>query len=328
VGSAEAPLRVVEETAAALAADCVRIDVSAAALNFADALVVQGLYQEKPLLPFTPGGELSGVVSEVGSAVRSLAVGDRVLAVLPRFGAFSESCIARETDVFPLPASAPLSAAAGLAVAYGTAHVALAHRCSLRAGQTLLVLGAAGGVGIAAIQIGLVLGARVAAVARGAAKAAALRAEGAELVIDSESLPAGGLKAALRSFAPKGVDVIFDPVGGALSAEALKCAAWGAQVAIIGFASGNIPKLPANVLLVKNITAHGLYWGSYAQHQPRVLQDSLRMLAGWLADGKIAVRVSHELPLERAHEAFKALLERQAVGKVLLVMQQPARARL
>jgi sacsin len=306
---------------------CVRISVHAASLNFADALVVQGLYQEKPCLPFVGGGELSGTVQEIGSAVTNVAVGDRVLAVLPRFGAFAESVTCRASDCFPLPSGLSLEAAAALPVAYGTAHLSLVHRCGLRAGQTVLVLGAAGGVGIAAVQIAMALGAKVVAVARGVRKLAALRAEGADVVIDSDALSGpGALKRELAAAGvKKGVDIVFDPVGGDALAEAMKCCAWGAQLAIIGFASGKIPKLPANALLVKNLTAHGIYWGSYAQHRPAVLRDSLSELLAMAAEGKLSVRVSHALPMERAHEAFAALLGRETIGKAVLVMGGRAR---
>ena len=328
VGSPDAPLSLLElPPPAPLDAKSVRVAVHAASLNFADALVVQGLYQEKPPLPFVGGGELSGTVTEVGSAVRDLAVGDRVLAVLPRFGAFSDTVTCRATDCFPLPAGLSLEAAAALPVAYGTAHLSLVHRCRLRAGQTVLVLGAAGGVGIAAVQIARALGAKVVAVARGPRKLAALRAEGAEVVIDSDALSGpGALKKELEAAGVrKGVDVVFDPVGGDALTEALKCCAWGAQVAIIGFASGDIPKLAANTLLVKNVTAHGIYWGSYAQHQPAVLRESLQQLLAMAAEGKLSVRVSHAVPMERAHEAFAALLGRETIGKAVLVMGGRAR---
>ena len=266
---------------------------------------------------------MSGTVVELGDKVHSsLAVGDRILAVLPAFGGMATEVVARQTDCFKLPPGVELVPAAGLAVAFGTAHVALAHRCNVRPNSTVLVLGAAGGVGLAAVQVAKALGARVAAVARGTAKCAALQAEGADLVIDSDTLThtKGGLKAALAGFAPRGCDCIFDPVGGRQLSDALKAAAWGCQIAIIGFASGSVPQLPANVLLVKNISAHGVYWGSYAKHQPQVLTDSLATVCEWAASGKVRVRVSHRVPLERAHEAFRALMQRHVIGKVVLIM--------
>lgn len=301
--------------------------VTAASLNYADALVLQGQYQEKPALPFTPGGEVSGTVVELGSAVRGLTVGDAVLAVLPRFGGFATEVVASARDCFVVSPRLNLVAASGLAVAYGTAEVALSHRCRVAHGHTVLVLGAAGGVGLAAVQVAKALGARVIAVARGTAKCAALRSrESPHLVIDSETLyKERTLKQAIAAVAPKGVHCIFDPVGGSMLTEAMKCAAWGCQIALIGFASGEIPKLSANVLLVKNLTAHGVYWGSYAQHQPDVLRDSLARLAGWMEDGIVNVRVSHALPMEKAHEAFRALLRREAIGKVVLVPGERAK---
>jgi NADPH2:quinone reductase len=271
---------------------------------------------------------VSGTITELGDKVHSsLAVGDRVLAVLPAFGGMATEVVARQTDCFKLPPGVELVPAAGLAVAFGTAHVALAHRCGVQAGSTVLVLGAAGGVGLAAVQVAKALGARVAAVARGTAKCAALQAEGADLVVDTDTLAhthKGGLKAVLAGFAPRGVDCIFDPVGGRMLSDALKAAAWGCQIAIIGFASGSVPQLPSNVLLVKNISAHGIYWGSYAKHQPQVLTDSLATLCGWAAIGKVRVRVSHRVPLERAHEAFRALMQRHVIGKVVIVMPDSA----
>ena len=270
---------------------------------------------------------MSGTITELGDKVHSsLAVGDSVLAVLPTFGGMATEVVARQTDCFKLPPGVELVPAAGLAVAFGTAHVALAHRCGVHAGSTVLVLGAAGGVGLAAVQVAKALGARVAAVARGTAKCAALQAEGADLVVDTDTLAhtKGGLKAVLAGFAPRGVDCIFDPVGGRQLSDAMKSAAWGCQIALIGFASGSVPQLPANVLLVKNISAHGIYWGSYAKHQPQVLTDSLGTLCEWAAAGKVRVRVSHRVPLERAHEAFRALMQRHVIGKVVIVMPDSA----
>ena len=317
VGSAESPLELRETVSPSLRADGVRISVQAASLNFADLLICQGLYQERPKLPFVAGGEVAGVVLECGSSVHDFRPGDRVLAVLPRFGGLSSEVCAASSDVFLLPPKPSFREAAGLAVAYGTAHVALRHRCRLQAGQSVLVLGAAGGVGIAAVQIAKAVGARVAAVCRGEDKCAALRHEGADLVLNSESVT--DLRSALRSFAPRGVDVLFDPVGGEQSREAMRTLAWGANVAIIGFASGDIPQLAANVLLVKNLTVHGIYWGSHSAHQPEVIRESLAELLRWAGEGTLRVRVSHALPFERAHEAFRALAERRAVGKVVLL---------
>eukprot|EP00887_Chlorella_sp_A99_P005437 scaffold1.g5437.t1 len=265
----------------------VRIRVSAAALNFADALQVQGQYQEKPQLPFVPGNECSGVVTEV--------------CALTQGGAFAEEVVVREGMAIRLPQgeSMDLQAAAGarLPVAFGTAWLALHDRADLQPGQALLVLGAAGGVGLAAA-----MGARVVAVARGARKAGVLREAGADAVIDVEHLRPEELRGLVRQAAPEGVDVVFDPVGGPLLTEALKTLAWGARILTIGFAAG-IPKLPLNVLLVKNATVHGVYWGSYAQHEPRAFRRSLDEVVKLLAAGRIRVHVSHIYSLEQARVA-------------------------
>ena len=325
VGAAGSALQLQHVPSAACQPKSVRLRVVAAALNFADALIVQGKYQEKPTLPFIPGGEVSGVVTEVGSNVKTLSVGDSVVAVLVAYGGFATEVVVRAADctrVTPTPLFT-LEQAAALPVAYGTAHVALKHRCSLLPGQTVLVLGAAGGVGLAAVQLGRLLGARVIAVARGTVKCAALREEGADLVIDSSSLDKHGLRGPVSAFAPRGVDVLFDAVGGDLFKDAMRTLGWGARVAIIGFASGSIPSLAANVLLVKNVTVHGIYWGSYAKHDPATLRDSLRQLLGWASEGRLRVRIHAALPLEQAHLAFGALLERRAIGKVILLPSSP-----
>ena len=253
-----------------------------------------------------------------------------------------------------LPPGADLVAAAGLPIAFGTAHVALLLRCGLRRGQTLLVLGAAGGVGLAAVQIGRAVGAVVVGVARGARKLDALRAAGADAVVDSSALGSGGLKAAVAGVVPKGVDVVFDPVGGAMLLDALRCVRWGGQVAVIGFASGKIPEIPANTLLVKNISAHGVYWGSYLKGDPAAWRESLLQLVDWMAAGKargcgpgpsaaattaaarersagvpfcaqICVKVDRTYGLEDAPSAYASLLRREPIGKVLLLPAVQAR---
>ncbi|BDA44288.1 Quinone oxidoreductase-like protein 2 [Coccomyxa sp. Obi] len=297
----------------------VKIQVVAASLNFADALQVQGQYQDKPPLPFIPGSEVSGLVAEVGSKVRSIKKGDHVCAVT-RGGAFAEEVVVPEGAVLKLPVGVDLVTAAGLPVAFGTSHVALKERANLQPGQTVLVLGAAGGVGIAAVQICKAMGAKVVAVCRGSSKAEALRRLGADAVIDTSQQPDTPLRNLIKKEAPKGIDVIYDPVGGTSFQEALKVAKWGAQILIIGFASGSIPKVAANIALVKNLTLHGVFWGSYMQHNPIVLQKSLQELVSWWAEKKISIPVSHRFPLEEYREAFKTLMHREAVGKVLILL--------
>ena len=331
----------------------VRVRVAAAALNFADMLMVQGLYQEKPPLPFVPGGEFAGEIIEVGDAVppETFRVGQNVAGMIVGGGAMADEVVVAhaESGCFPVPPGVDLRQAAAFPVAYGTSHIALVHRAKLKKGQTVLVLGAAGGVGMAAVQIAKALGAKVVAVARGADKMYALKAAGADACIDSDTLHGGGAaearsggsgdgnrpssssSSAAASFAglkaavtaalghSRGVDVLYDPIGGAAFKQGLRCVAWGGQCLVIGFASGHIPKLPLNLPLVKNITVHGVYWGSHAKHAPAVLADSMRHLLVMLMKKRLHVNVSHAYSMEEAHLAFKALAERRAVGKVVVV---------
>lgn len=320
-------LQLGQDFAPVLASGDIRVRIEAASLNFADLLQAQGLYQEKPLLPYIPGSEVSGVVTETGNDVHNFKKGDQVTAVLWSGGGFAEECTVPACNAIRLPRGVDLAAAAGLPVAFGTAHTALIERARLQAGQVLLVLGAGGGVGVAAVQIGKMLGAKVIAVARGRDKMAMLDQLGADLAIDS-GLASKPLKQRIKSIAPSGVDVVLDTVGGAGFDQALRAVRWGAQVLVIGFASGDVPQIPANIALVKNLTVHGVYWGSYASNAPRVMRKSLEDCVQWLAQGKIRVPVSHRFPLHEAPSAFAALRDRLAVGKVLLLPGSTAKAKL
>lgn len=240
-----------------------RIKVHAASLNFADALQIQGVYQEKPQIPFIPGNECSGIVIDVGRDVRGFKPGDRVCAVC-QGGAFAEHVDVQAGGTIKLPASVDLEAAAGLPVAFGTAYLALVDRAKVHAGQTVLVLGAAGGVGLAAVQFAKLAGATVIAVARGKGKMEVLKSLGADAVVDLQGKKPEQLKSLVKTAlstcataTSSGIDIVFDPVGGALFNESLKCVNWGAQILVIGFASGHVPKIPANIALVKNLTVHG-----------------------------------------------------------------------
>lgn len=302
----------------------VRVRVAAGSLNFADALTVLGKYQEKPPLPFILGSEISGMVTEVGPAVTGVTAGDHVVAVVGT-GGYADEVIADEASVFKVPEGTDLHAAAGLPVAFGTAHVGLVHRAGLRAGQVLLVLGAAGGVGMAAVQIGKMCGAVVIAAARGEAKAALLRRLGADCVIDTAgSAIADGAKGFLRERRLRGVDVLLDPVGGAQFKESLRLLAWGGRVVVVGFASGDIPSIRANITLVKNLTVHGIYWGSYMKNRPAVLRSSMETLLGWLKEGSVTVHMSGSYDLSQANTAIGMLLGRKAVGKVILKINDVA----
>ncbi|KAM5556920.1 hypothetical protein ABKV19_024352 [Rosa sericea] len=305
----------------------VRVRVKATSLNYANYLQILGKYQEKPPLPFIPGSDYSGVVDAVGPAVSKFRVGDAVCS-FAALGSFAQFIVADQSLLFGVPAGCDLVAAGALPVAFGTSHVALRHRANLSSGQVLLVLGAAGGVGLAAVQIGKVVGAVVIAVARGAEKVQYLKSLGVDHVVDSSSQSIiQSVKDFLKTRKLKGVDVLYDPVGGKLTKEAMKVLNWGAQILVIGFASGEVPVIPANIALVKNWTVHGLYWGSYRIHRPAVLEDSVNELLSWVARGLITIRISHTYRLPEANLAFSAIKDRKAIGKVMIVLDDPSSVR-
>ena len=293
----------------------VRIRVAAAGVNFPDTLIVQGLYQERPELPFTPGGEAAGVVDAVGEGVTHLAVGDRVLAFTGR-GAFAEMLVAPAAVVVPVPDALPLDVAAGFLLAYGTSHHALRQRAQLQEGETLLVLGAAGGVGLAAVELGALLGARVVAAASTDEKLALCREYGAAETINytDEDLR-DGLKRVLGKGKP---DVVFDPVGGDLSEAAFRSIGWNGRHLVVGFAAGDIPQLPLNLPLVKGASLVGVFWGTFTQREPGVNLENMAELIGWVESGKIRPHVSKRFPLDRAPEALRWMMDRKAMGKVIL----------
>jgi len=290
----------------------VRLRVLACGVNFADTLIVRGRYQEKPELPFAPGLEVCGVVEALGEGVDGPAPGTRVAATCGT-GGFSEQVLAPARACVAVPDSMSDVQAAAFQVAYGTSHLALAHRARLAAGERLLVLGAAGGVGLTAVEIGRLMGAEVVAVARGAARLEAAREAGAHHLVDSESQD---IREAVKALG--GADVVYDPVGGEAWKAALRAANPEARLIPVGFASGEIPQIPANILLVKNLTVIGLYWGAYWRFRPEVLAESFRTLIGWFGEGRIRPHVSHVLPLEEANEALALLEERRATGKVVV----------
>ena len=293
----------------------VAVAVAAAGVNFADTLIVAGKYQEKPPFPFSPGMEIAGTVTAVGEGVSRVVAGDRVMA-LPRGGGFVESVTAAETDVFKIPDGMDFATAAGFPITYGTAHGALVWRAGLRRGEDLLVHGAAGGVGLAAVEVGKAMGARVIATAGGAAKLAVAEAHGADGLIDHKTRD---IRETVQGMtAGRGVDVVFDPVGGEVFEASLRCVAWGARLVVIGFAGGTVPRIPANILLIKNLTATGLYWGSYRQHAPALLESQFADLFGWFEAGRLKPHVSHRLDLADAAQALRLLIDRQSTGKVVL----------
>ncbi|XP_030932062.1 quinone oxidoreductase-like protein 2 homolog [Quercus lobata] len=308
----------------------VRVRVKATSLNYANYLQIQGMYQEKPPLPFIPGSDYSGVVDAVGPKVSQFKVGDPVCS-FAALGSYAQFIVTEESQLFRVPDGCDLVGAGALPVAFGTSHVALVHRAQLSSGQVLLVLGAAGGVGLAALQIGKVCGAIVIAVARGTEKVRFLKSLGvADHVVDLSSqnvTVTQSVKDFLKSRNLKGVDVLYDPVGGKLAKETMRLLNWGAHILVIGFASGEVPVIPANIALVKNWTVHGLYWGSYKIHRPRVLEDSVRELLSWMARGLITIHISHTYNLSEANLAFSAIKDRKVVGKVMLVLDDKSNVR-
>ncbi len=291
-----------------------RIKVSACGLNFADLLMVQGSYQDTPPYPFTMGMEVSGIVDALGEGVSGPAVGTPVI-VFGGQGGLAEYACFDAARVTPLPEGADMTEAAALQVAYGTSHVALGYKAGLKAGETLLVLGAAGGVGLTAVEIGKLMGARVIACARGADKLAVARAAGADHLIDTET---DDLRDAVRALG--GADVVYDPVGGDLFKAALRACNPEARLLTIGFASGDVPQIPANILLVKNLTVMGFYWGGYLAFAPAVVTESLAELVAWHARGKIKPHVSHSLPLAEANAGMELLRARKSTGKVVITI--------
>lgn len=295
----------------------VRIRVAAAGINFADSLIIRGLYQLRPRLPFVPGMEIAGRVEACGQAVVGVAPGDRVMATLAH-GGFAEQVVTAAADVVRLPKTVDLVTAAGFGIAYGTAYGALDWAAGLRAGETLLVNGAGGGVGLAAVECGKAIGATVIASARGGAHLDAAREHGADHTIDTDD---DDLRERVRALTgDRGVDVVFDPIGGAVFDASLRAIAWGGRLLVIGFASGTIPSIPANRLLLKNAGAIGFYWGSYRSHDPARLQAGFATLLDWLAAGRLRPHVSHRLPLVEVRDALELLLARQSTGKIVLTM--------
>lgn len=309
-------LEVAEVAAPEPKAGEVVIDVKACAVNFPDTLIIQGKYQFQPPLPFTPGTDVAGVVRSVGAGVEGLSVGDRVLTLVMH-GGYAEAVACDARAVTLIPAGVDFVTAAAFQMVYGTSYHALVDRAHLQSGETLLVLGAAGGVGLAAVELGKLLGARVVAAASSAEKLEVCRQRGADEVIDYS---AEDLRERLKALAPRGVDVVFDPIGGALAEPALRGVGWGGRYLVVGFAAGDIPRIPLNLPLLKGCSVVGVFYGGFIQHEPARSQANTRTLLGWIAEGKIKPLVSQTYPLERAADALTAVMERRATGKLVLVI--------
>ena len=293
----------------------VMVEVHAAGVNFADVLMVEGKYQVKPPLPFTAGQEFAGIVAEVGAKVSRVSVGQRVMGVVMG-GAFAEYAVTSEATVFPIPEAMSFVQAAGFPIAYGTSHVALTHRGRLQAGETLLVHGAAGGVGLTAVEIGRALGATVIATASSAEKLARAAKHGAHHGINyREANFKDEVKALTKG---RGADVIYDPVGGDVFDLSLRCIAWEGRLLTIGYASGRIPSAPANRLLIKNCAVVGVFWGAYLMRNPAVIARSFSDLFARFEQGQLSPFVGATFPLEQAREALGVLAARKAIGKVIL----------
>jgi len=309
-------LRVAEVEELAPGAGQVAIRVEACGVSFPDALIVQGKYQMRPPLPFTPGSEVAGVVTALGAGVRDIAVGDRVMAFTGT-GGFAQYALAGADAVVPLPAGVASAPAAAFAMNYATTYHALKDRAALKAGQTVLVLGAAGGVGLAAVELAVLMGARVIAAASSAEKLAVCKEYGAEATINYAT---EDLKERVKELTGgRGVDVALDPVGGPYAEPALRGMAWDGRYLVVGFTAGDIPRIPLNLPLLKGCSIVGVFWGSFAAREPEHNRENLGQLVAWLAEGRLRPLVSATYPLEDAAHALGEILARRVTGKVVLL---------
>ncbi len=299
------------------AAGQVRIRVRACGVNFADSLITRGHYQMQPQLPFSPGFEVAGEVLELGAGVATLAIGDRVIAMTAH-GGYAEQVVVDMNRCVPMPAGMSWEHAAAFPVVFGTSHVALWHRARLRAGETLVVHGASGGVGLTAVAIGKQLGATVIATANGPEKLAVAQAHGADHLLDASH---EDLRTQIKALTGgRGADVVYDPVGGDMFATSLRSIAFEGRILIIGFAGGVVPQIPANHLLVKNVDVIGVNWPAYAQLNPKLMTESFQTLIQWYLSGAIKPHVSAMYPLEQAVDALNQVLSRKSTGKVIITM--------
>lgn len=309
---------VLEDVAAPTPGDGeIRIGVRACGVNFPDILMIAGKYQVRPPLPFSPGFELAGEILEVGKGVTHFQPGQRVAAT-SMCGAMAEEICLPAESAMPIPEAMDFATAAGFTLTYGTSYHALKQRAQLQPGEKLLVLGAAGGVGLTAVELGFLMGAEVFAAASTQEKLDLAASRGATHLINYTE---NGLKDQVRELTGgKGVDVIYDPVGGELFDDCLRSIAWGGRILIIGFAAGAIPSIPANLPLLKGSSVVGVFWGSFTQKEPEASKLNMRELLDWLEQGKLDPCISRTYPLEDAAEAMKALAERQSSGKLVVTI--------
>ena len=293
----------------------VRVRVHAAGVNFPDTLIIQNLYQFKPPLPFSPGGEAAGVVDAVGEGVTDIAVGDRVVAMTGN-GCFAEYVVANRAQVVAIPGDMPFDIASGFTMTYGTSHHALKQRARLAPGETLLVLGAAGGVGLTAVELGKVMGARVIAAASSDEKLALCRTYGADETINYAS---EDLKERVKALTGgKGVDVVYDPVGDRFAEPAFRGMAWNGRYLVVGFAGGAIPSLPLNLPLIKGASIVGVFWGAFTQAEPALHRENMAELLAWYRAGTLKPHVSKHFSLDEGPAAIRWMMDRKATGKVVL----------
>lgn len=313
IETAGAPARLTELPMPEPGPGQIRVAIRACGLNFADLLMQKGTYQDTPLAPFTLGMEVAGVVDALGPEVAGFAIGDRVAVYCGQDG-LADFGVFEAAKAVKIPEEMPFDHAAAFQIAYGTSHMALDHRARLQPGETLLVTGAAGGVGLTAVEIGKLMGATVIAQARGADKLAVAKAAGADHLIGADE----DLRARVLELG--GADVVYDAVGGDLFKAAFRACNPEARLLPIGFASGEVPQIPANHLLVKNLTVIGFYIGGYLKFRPKALTDSLNTLIGWYLEGRLKPHVSHVLPLERVAEGMELLRSRKSTGKIVITM--------
>jgi NADPH2:quinone reductase len=292
------------------------VDVKAAGVNFPDTLIIRNLYQFKPPLPFSPGSEIAGVVKEVGDKVGHVKPGDRVVG-MAGWGGFAEEIVMDGGRVFPMPPGLDFPLASALTLAYGTTYHALKDRGALKAGETLLVLGAAGGTGLSAVEIGKAMGARVIAATSSDEKCAVCREHGADAVINYAKQD---LREALKTLTEgKGPDVVYDPVGGPYAEPALRSLGWRGRYLVIGFTAGDIPKIPLNIPLLKGNSVVGVFWGEFNRREPKAAMTAIGELLGLIQSGKIKPKVTASYPLAKAPQALRDMMERRVTGKVVVL---------
>ncbi|MGZ3238231.1 MAG: NADPH:quinone oxidoreductase family protein [Burkholderiaceae bacterium] len=295
------------------------VDIQAAGVNFPDVLIIQNKYQFKPALPFTPGSEFAGIVRAVGAGVTQYKAGDKVIAFTGH-GAFAQQIAVSAQAVMPMPAGMAFDIAAAITLTYGTSHHAIVDRAQLKAGETMLVLGAAGGVGLAAIEIGKALGARVIAAASSNEKLAICKTHGADATINYTK---EDLREAIRNITNgKGPDVIYDPVGGIYTEPAFRSIAWRGRYLVVGFANGEIPKLPLNLALLKGASLVGVFWGEFVKREPKANLAAMSELMTWLNEGKIKPHISQHYALTDTSKALTDMAARKVTGKIVILPQQ------